>query len=140
VAGTVRNEIRREARRRYYRGRLIHRPHGHWYPGFGYYRDDSSAWKWLAFTAITLKVLDNVNEAAQRRHEQAQVEATMAGINRPVYWEEGEYRGSVTATRQFLRDDQQCREFRQVVEIGGREEEAFGMACLQPDGAWQIVQ
>ncbi len=139
VAGAVRNEIRNEARRRYYRGLPIYRPYGKWYPGYGVYRDDNSAWKWLAFTAITLKVLDNLNEAAQRKHEEAQIRATAAALHQPVYWVDGDARGHVTAVRQFSQDGLQCREFQQVVEIGGRSEDAYGTACLQPDGAWKIV-
>jgi hypothetical protein len=140
VAGAVHSEIRREARRRYYRGIVIYRPHGIWYPGFGYYRDDSSAWKWLAFTAITLKVLDNLNEAAQRKHEDAQIRAATAAIGQPQVWSDGSYRGSVTATRESYVEGRQCREFRQTVEIGGKSEDAYGTACLQPDGSWQIRQ
>lgn len=33
-----------------------------------------------------------------------------------------------------------CREFSQTVRVGGRLREAFGTACLQPDGSWHIVQ
>lgn len=33
-----------------------------------------------------------------------------------------------------------CREFQQTITIGGQTEEAFGSACLQPDGTWQIQQ
>ena len=33
-----------------------------------------------------------------------------------------------------------CREFRQSVMIGGEQEEAYGVACRQPDGSWQVVQ
>lgn len=32
-----------------------------------------------------------------------------------------------------------CREYQQVVVIGGRQEEAYGTACRQPDGSWKIV-
>lgn len=32
-----------------------------------------------------------------------------------------------------------CREFQQTVMIGGRSESAYGTACLQPDGAWEVV-
>ncbi|MDA0654099.1 MAG: RT0821/Lpp0805 family surface protein [Proteobacteria bacterium] len=31
-----------------------------------------------------------------------------------------------------------CREFQQTVIIGGEEAEAYGTACRQPDGTWQI--
>jgi hypothetical protein len=37
--------------------------------------------------------------------------------------------------------DQQsyCREFQSVIVVEGRQQQAFGTACLQPDGSWQIV-
>lgn len=36
--------------------------------------------------------------------------------------------------------DMQCREYMQKVNIGGREETAYGKACRQPDGQWKIIQ
>ena len=33
-----------------------------------------------------------------------------------------------------------CREFQQTVTIGGETQEAFGQACRQPDGTWEIQQ
>lgn len=35
---------------------------------------------------------------------------------------------------------QYCREYSQRVTVGGRTEEAYGTACRQPDGSWQVVQ
>lgn len=32
-----------------------------------------------------------------------------------------------------------CREYVRTVTIGGRPAEAYGTACLEPDGAWVIV-
>ena len=36
--------------------------------------------------------------------------------------------------------NQQCREFQTPVVIGGREQQAYGTACLQPDGTWSVTQ
>ena len=33
---------------------------------------------------------------------------------------------------------QYCREYRTRVEVGNQSEEAYGTACRQPDGSWQI--
>lgn len=33
-----------------------------------------------------------------------------------------------------------CREFQHTVTIGGQTEDAFGTACRQPDGTWEIQQ
>ena len=32
-----------------------------------------------------------------------------------------------------------CREFTKAVSVGGQPQAAYGRACYQPDGAWQIV-
>jgi hypothetical protein len=32
-----------------------------------------------------------------------------------------------------------CREFQSTIVVEGRQQQAFGTACLQPDGSWQIV-
>jgi surface antigen len=119
---------------------VVVRPHGHWYHGYGHYSNDDSAWKWLAFTAITLKVLDNLNESQQRKHEAAQVEATTAAVGQPVAWQEGSASGSVTTTSESQNSaGEYCREFQQEITVGGETEQAYGTACQQPDGAWKIV-
>lgn len=34
---------------------------------------------------------------------------------------------------------QQCREYTHTVYIGGEPKQAYGTACLQPDGSWRIT-
>jgi hypothetical protein len=36
--------------------------------------------------------------------------------------------------------EQGCREFNTPVTIGGQPQQAYGTACLQPDGSWKIEQ
>jgi hypothetical protein len=125
---------------RRYHDVYVYRPHGHWYPGYGHYYADNDAFAWLAFTAITLKVLDNLNEQQQREHEAAQVVATTAPIGETIVWQEGNARGAVTATREgTTTSGRYCREFQHEVMVGNRKERAYGVACRQPDGAWEIV-
>ncbi len=124
-----------------HRGVVVYRPHGHYYHGYGHYHDDDDAWKWLAFAAITLKVLDNLNEEQQRQHEAAQVQSTTAPVGQPITWSDGNASGSVTTTRQGQdAAGNQCREFQQEVTIGGQTEQAYGTACLQQDGSWKIQE
>jgi hypothetical protein len=33
-----------------------------------------------------------------------------------------------------------CREFTAPIKVGSEEKQAYGRACEQPDGSWQIVQ
>lgn len=48
--------------------------------------------------------------------------------------------GSLTPTRTYQQDSgQYCREYRQTVIVGGRQQEAYGTACRQPDGNWLII-
>jgi len=127
-------------RHRNYKNVVVIRPHGHVYWGYGHHHSDADAWKWLSFTAITLKVLDNMNEAAQREHEAAQIKATTAPVGEAITWETADAKGQVVATKQgSSTEGLTCREFQQTVSIGGESEEAYGTACLQADGAWKVV-
>lgn len=125
---------------RHYRNIVILRPYGHLYPGYGrYYRDDD-AYKWLAFTAIAVKLLDNLNEQQQREHEAAQVRATTAPIGETITWRDGSASGRVTAIREGTSSaGRYCREFQHEITIGGRKEQSYGTACRQPDGSWEII-
>jgi hypothetical protein len=36
-------------------------------------------------------------------------------------------------------DNRYCREYYGPANVGGRIQQTYGTACLQPDGSWQIV-
>jgi hypothetical protein len=125
---------------RWYRDVVVVRPFGHWYPGYAHYHRDDDAYKWLAFTAITLGLLDYLSEVQQREHEAAQIAATTAPLGERIIWQEGNASGYVVATREgTTTSGRYCREFQQEVSIGGRIEEAYGTACRNPDGSWEVV-
>jgi hypothetical protein len=125
---------------RHYRNVTVIRPYGHWYGGYGHFFSDTDAWAFLALTAITLALVDSLSESQQREHEAAQVLATTAPIGETIAWNDGSAAGSVTPLRDGRTEyGEYCREFLQTVTIGGREEEAYGTACLRPDGAWEVV-
>lgn len=127
-------------RTRYYRDIFIVRPYGHWYSGYGYYYRDYDALDFLAFTAITLAILNIMSQTQQRALENAQIMATTAPIGAPIQWNEGNAYGSVTAVRDGNDSNgRYCREFQQQVTVGNRTETAYGTACRQADGAWQII-
>jgi hypothetical protein len=127
-------------RSRYYNNIRVYRPYGRAYPGFGFYYRDDDALRFLGLTALSLIVFNELNEAQQRAHEAALAEATAADIGERIYWEEDGRSGTVTPVRDGTTEDgRQCREFQQEVTIGGRSTEAYGTACLQPDGSWQVA-
>ncbi|WP_321393031.1 hypothetical protein [Emcibacter sp.] len=127
-------------RHRLYRGVRIYRPYGHIYPGFGFYYTDNDAFFWLAFTAFTLIILHELSEQQQRTHENAIIVASRAPIGETVTWRDGNATGWVTATREGTSSlGRYCREFQQTIQIGGKTETAYGTACRQPDGQWEII-
>lgn len=52
--------------------------------------------------------------------------------------------GSITPVRTYQKMQSNksvyCREYQQAVEINGQKQNAYGTACRQPDGSWQIVK
>ena len=136
--GYVRVVVPRE---RFYHGYPVIRHYGPVFGGFGYYYDDRDAWRFFGFTAWQLAIAANLNEEQLRAHEAAIVEASTSPVNEPVVWNDGPASGTVTTTREgHTQDGRPCREFQQEVNIGGSSEKAYGTACQQADGAWQIVR
>lgn len=83
--------------------------------------------------------LDKADQAAMVKAEQR---AQTAPIGEKVTWNNPDSgnRGSVTATRDgTAANGQYCREYQHTVVIDGKEENAYGTACRQPDGSWKIV-
>ena len=127
--------------RRRYRNVWVTRHYGHRYHGYGHYRHDNDAYQWLAFTAISVALIGALSEAQQRSYEDAQIRAAAAPIGQAIYWNDAGAAGSVTAVREGTSSQNRyCREFQQTVTVGGNTEQAYGTACRQPDGAWEIVQ
>ena len=49
--------------------------------------------------------------------------------------------GYITPTRTYQdQRGQYCREYTQTVNIGGKVQNAYGLACRQEDGSWKIDQ
>jgi surface antigen len=47
--------------------------------------------------------------------------------------------GSITPTRTYQEPDgTYCREYQQEIVVGGERHQAYGTACRQPDGSWQV--
>lgn len=84
----------------------------------------------------------SLDKADRQYAANANYEATKAPIGEPVSWSNPETgnHGEVVATREgYSSSGKYCREYQQTIYVGGREESAYGVACQQPDGSWQIV-
>jgi len=85
----------------------------------------------------TLDEVDRMHadEAVNKAHD--------AELGEQISWNNPEsgHSGTVTPTRDGTSDSgDYCREFYETVSIGGKTEDAYGVACRQPDGSWRIVQ
>lgn len=87
------------------------------------------------------KSMDDNDKRMLARSSQQALEDAPSGSS--VEWrnpDSGNY-GYVTPTKTFRSNQgQYCREYNQTVVIGGKQEKAYGRACRQPDGSWQVVQ
>lgn len=76
--------------------------------------------------------------AADAQH--AALERTPVG--QTITWnnpDSGHY-GDVTPTRTWQpAPGRYCREYQQTVYVGGQPQSAYGTACRQPDGSWQVA-
>ncbi len=87
------------------------------------------------------KSLDKADKAEMRRAEQ---QAHQAPVGKTIEWnnpDSGNY-GTVTPVRdgRNTQTGAYCREYQTTVTVGGKQEEAYGTACQQPDGSWKIVE
>ena len=97
----------------------------------------------LIGTLVGSEIGHSMDEVDRMRANQAVVKSHSAPLGEKITWNNPEsgHRGTITPTRDGYSDSgSYCREFYQTVDIGGRTEEAYGVACRQPDGTWRIVQ
>jgi surface antigen len=88
-----------------------------------------------------------VGNLLDERDKRLAAEATQnaletAPTGKSIAWRnpDNEHSGTVTPVKTYQTDSgTYCREYQQTVTIGGKEEEAYGTACRQPDGNWRIV-
>jgi surface antigen len=83
--------------------------------------------------------LDKADQAAMVGAEQR---AHAAPIGQTITWNNPDTgnHGTVTPTRDGTASNgQYCREYQQTVVVAGKEQQAYGTACRQPDGSWKIV-
>jgi surface antigen len=67
------------------------------------------------------------------------VDALNGDIGRPYEWRRGPNRGTFTATREFRRGGQVCREFTETTWRGGRSNTRTGVACRDMgNGGWRF--
>ena len=86
------------------------------------------------------KSMDEQDKLLAERTSQRALEAAPSGTE--IAWknpDSGNY-GYVTPTKTYkAKDGRYCREYTQKIIVGDKEQKAYGTACRQEDGQWQIV-
>ena len=85
--------------------------------------------------------LDKKDKEMVQQASNTALEHTPSG--QAVFWNNPDsgHSGYVTAKPAFRASDgRYCREYVQNVTIGSKTQEAYGRACRQPDGTWEIVK
>ena len=85
--------------------------------------------------------LDAADEKLAGQTAQGAFEGSKTGQTSSWKNPDNGHSGTITPTKTYQTSaGQYCREFNQTVVIGGKTERAYGTACRQPDGSWQIIQ
>ena len=60
----------------------------------------------------------------------------------PIAWKNPDSgnSGTVTPMRASKKNGRYCREYSQEVLVAGKKQSAYGTACRQPDGTWEIIK
>jgi len=79
-----------------------------------------------------------LDEADRQAAYNAQADALSSGQRRAWRGPDGGY-GYIVPGPEVARAEGECREYMHTIYINGRPQTGSGLACLQPDGSWQIV-
>jgi surface antigen len=85
--------------------------------------------------------LDRADRLAMQQNAQYSLEYTRT--NQSTGWrnpDSGNYGGITPVETYQTSAGQYCREYYQTVVIGGAQQQAYGTACRQSDGTWQIIR
>jgi len=83
------------------------------------------------------RMYDTLNKEEQRVHSSIiteSIQTSKIGEGHQWYNPQTGNSGRVVVTKQ----EEYCREYQQTIVIGGKEQQAYGTACRQPDGTWKI--
>jgi surface antigen len=86
--------------------------------------------------------LDKADMNYYHQTSQSTLETAKTGTTSSWSNPDSGHSGTITPTRTYQDPStgQNCREYTQTVNIGGKSEKAFGKACRQADGSWKIAQ
>ena len=118
------------------------------YGGSNIGKGSGKTWATIGGALLGAYIGNNVGTSLDRADrlsamQTAQVSLERNRIGQSSTWRNPDPRrqtyGSVTPLRTYRENGRYCREFQQDITVGGNTERAYGRACRQPDGTWQIM-
>ncbi len=84
--------------------------------------------------------MDEADRREARRATYSALESSPSGTASNWHNPDSGNSGTITPTRSYqAKNGEYCREYEQRVTINGETESAYGTACRQPDGNWQVI-
>lgn len=84
--------------------------------------------------------LDRADVAYHNNTAQRALESNRTGVASTWNNPDTGASGVITPAKTYEEHGRYCREYTQTVRVGNKAQEAYGKACRNPDGTWQIVQ
>lgn len=84
----------------------------------------------------------SLDAADRMAMQQAQSRSYAAPVGQAITWNNPQTgnSGTYVATRDGTDTaGRYCREYQQTVTVGGKNQSAYGTACRQPDGSWEVI-
>lgn len=87
------------------------------------------------------RTLDEADRMAMEQNAQYALEHAPTNTSTPWRNPDSGNGGEITPVETYqAKTGKYCREYRQTVWVGGQEQQAYGTACRQPDGSWEIIR
>lgn len=84
----------------------------------------------------------SLDKADMAYAQQAQARAYSAPVGQSITWNNPQSgnSGTFTPVRDgYKSSGEYCREYTQVIKVGGETKQGVGTACRNPDGSWQVI-
>lgn len=107
-------------------------------PRYYYYRHPDP-WDVIVWGVLPIVIYEALSENARQDHQYAYSQAMKAPVGETIVWNDASSDGRIKTTRDGYAGEKYCREFEQTITIEGKQQDAWGVACQEPDGSWRLV-
>lgn len=81
--------------------------------------------------------LDRADRAYMQQASYQSLESSPSGVTSSWVNPDTGHNGTITPVRTYQNNGRYCREYNQMIQIGGQTQQGYGTACRMPDGSWE---